>query len=480
MTHKPTEEQQAIIDAARTTNDNLIVSALAGAAKTSTLVMLAEALTPTTMLCLAFNKKIAEEMKTRLPANCTALTLNSLGHRAWMEACSARVTLDTKKNFNNLSALVSELPKAEKEYAGENFSDILSAIDSGKAAGYIPTGHYKQVKPLVGDDDFFGGLDDDIGRIGEKLVREATLKSIEQSMKGLIDFGDQIFMPTLFPAMFPTFPVVMIDEAQDLSALNHRLLAKLVRNRRLIAVGDPNQAIYGFRGADEASMPTMQQRFDMKPYTLSISFRCPQAVVKEARWRTPNMQYPEWAKVGEVKTLTEWSVTDVPQNAAIICRNNAPLFSMAIKLLKNGRYPQIIGNDIGKYLVKTMKKFGNSSMKRDEVLIAITKWADEKKKKTRSPDKVEDQAVCLRVFAEQGEDLGGAIAYAEHIFASQGPTLLMTGHKSKGLEYDDVFILDRHLLRLEPGSQDNNLLYVMQTRAKETLTYVSTENFTEN
>ena len=86
-----------------------------------------------------------------------------------------------------------------------------------------------------------------------------------------------------------------------------------------------------------------------------------------------------------------------------------------------------------------------------------------------------DQAECLMLFAEQGQELGDAIAYAEHIFASQGPIMLMTGHKSKGLEFNNVFILDQHLIRDE--GQDRNLRYVMQTRTKDTLTYINTADF---
>jgi len=64
-----------------------------------------------------------------------------------------------------------------------------------------------------------------------------------------------------------------------------------------------------------------------------------------------------------------------------------------------------------------------------------------------------------------------------------GPIKMMTGHKSKGLEFPAVFILDRHLLRiLDDGegsskNQDRNLLYVMQTRAQKVLTYITTERF---
>lgn len=70
----PTPEQVAIVEAAKQTNDNLLVSALAGAAKTSTLVLIAKALQKHPILCLAFNKRIATEMQERLPGNCTAIS----------------------------------------------------------------------------------------------------------------------------------------------------------------------------------------------------------------------------------------------------------------------------------------------------------------------------------------------------------------------------------------------------------------------
>lgn len=98
-------------------------------------------------------------------------------------------------------------------------------------------------------------------------------------------------------------------------------------------------------------------------------------------------------------------------------------------------------------------------------------------KKARNKGLVEDQQACLMVFAEVGDTLGEAIAYADNLFSSQGPIQLMTGHKSKGLEFDTVFILDRELIRVREFQQEKNLLYVMQTRAKKELFYVQSGNF---
>lgn len=478
MSFDPTPEQQAIIEHCLTTRENIIIKALAGAAKTSTLVLIAQALKNEAILCLAFNKRIATEMQERLPGNCQAMTLNSLGHRVWGQAIGKRLIVDTKKNFKILSGLVDDLSRHEKEEAYDSFSDILKAIELGKVNGYVPTGKYTNAKGLMNDDEFFACLEEEPSRLQEQLIRSATILSYEQAWKGMIDFSDQILMPTLFPASFPQYPLVMIDEAQDLSALNHATLRKLAR-KRLIAVGDECQSIYGFRGAHQESMEVLESTFNMTPLILSVSFRCPKKVVVEARWRAPHMKFPDWAREGEVQSLDRWSVEDLPDPATIICRNNAPIFNMAIRLLKNGRYPQIVGNDLGKNLIKIMKKFGPTSMPVAEIELAIEKWEREKLQKTRNESRVYDQAECFRIFARQGKDLGDAIAYAEHIMAAQGPITLMTGHKSKGLEFDDVFFLDRHLIRLEE-QQEQNLLYVIQTRAKSRLVYVLSETFEDS
>lgn len=469
----PTPEQLKIIDAAKNSGDNLIISALAGAAKTSTLVLIAKALSNRSILCLAFNKRIALEMAERLPGNCQSMTLNSLGHRVWSSTIGKRLVINTKKNYEILSALIEELKGKEKENAYEQFSDMLKAIGFGKTCGYIPTGHYPQALRLMDDDEFFNHLEEEPDDTFVSLVRQASIESIKKGFDGILDFDDQILLPTVFRASFPQFPVVMIDEAQDLSALNHATLHLLAR-KRLIAVGDECQAIYGFRGAHEDSMPLLQKEFKMKELVLSVSFRCPISVVEAARWRAPHMQYPEWAKQGAVRHAGIWAPATLPDSAAIICRNNAPIFKLALKLIRAKRRPEIIGNDIGKTLIKTLKKFGNASLPQASVLVAITEWEGEKLKKSRAKTSVRDQAECLRVFAREGQNLGAIISFAEALMAQTGPIKMMTGHKAKGLEFDNVFFLDEDLIKLEEP-QEQNLRYVIQTRAKETLTYITTD-----
>lgn len=481
----PTEEQEHCVDAATQTTDSLLLTALAGAAKTSTLVLMAKALGSSSILCLAFNSKIAEEMRARLPANCTARTLNSLGHSAWGRAIGKRLVLNKDKTHNIVEALLRERSKSEKEEIYENLSAVYEALRSAKSSGYVPTGHFQQnAKPLIDDSAFFGGLDEELPEVCEDLVVDAMVTSIEQAFGGIVDFDDQVYMPTIFPASFDFYPIVMIDEAQDLSPLNHAMLRKICPppregsavRRRLIAVGDPCQGIYGFRGAMANSMDDLQQHWAMRELTLTISFRCPIAVVKEAQWRAPAMRWADWAKPGSVVHKTEWDAELLGDNGVILCRNNAPLFNLAMKLLVAGLMPEIVGNNIGKSLIKTMRKLGPLEMTREQVFAELEKWTSEKLEKSRNKGAILDQSACMRVFIEQGKTLDDAITYAEHLFSRAGNIKMMTGHKSKGLEFENVFILDEFLLRKD-SSQDRNLRYVMITRARETLTYITSEGF---
>ncbi len=411
-------------------------------------------------------------MAQRLPSNCTSMTLNSLGFRVWKEVLGRGCKIDKDKGYNIMSALLAELDQEYRGRAMEAFGDYLKIVAMGKQCGYIPDGYGRGAKPLFSDDDFFAHIDDELEDWEMAIITEATRISLNQAFEGVMDFDDQILMPTIFTAVFPRYPLVLIDEAQDLSALNHATLRKLAK-RRLIAVGDECQAIYGFRGAHQDSMSLLERDFSMRKLMLSVSFRCPISVVEHARWRAPHMQYSSWAKQGEVAELQVWEISELPNDAAIICRNNAPIFSLAMKMLIAGRYAQIVGNDIGKGLIKIMKKFGTRNLRKAALLDAIAEWEEAKVAKTKSPGPVRDRAECMRIFARQGKDLGEAIAFAEHIFNSNGPIKLMTGHKSKGLEFDNVYILQKDLLRDE--GQDLNLKYVMQTRAKESLTYIDFE-----
>lgn len=474
----PTPEQSAIIDFAQSSTANLIVEARAGAAKTTTLLMIASAITQP-ILFLAFNKKIADEATERLPAHATARTINGLGHRAWGQQLNKRLFLNKKKNFDLIRFHIADSFSAdERQLLDENFSDLIRTVSFAKQCGYVPDAVAEQrrtARPLCTDDEFFDERCEYILEPEERrLVRLVMRDSIDQALAGKIDFDDQIYMPTIFPCSFERFPVVMIDEAQDLSLINHAMLRKIAKRSRLIAVGDPCQAIYGFRGAHQNSMDLLAEQFSMHRMYLTTSFRCPIAVTSLAQQRAPDMTYPEWAQAGSVIHLTQWTPSDIRDTSTIICRNNAPLFRIALALIRAGRSPDLQGRDILRNIYNKMKKLGPAAIRRAQLHTEIDQWYERELRRQRDAGLSADMRDAMRLFADEGETLAEALASIEALAMRDGRIKLTTAHKAKGLEWSDVFILDQHLCNWERG-QDNNIWYVAVTRSQLDLTFITTD-----
>jgi DNA helicase-2/ATP-dependent DNA helicase PcrA len=466
LTPPPTAEQSHILSLVQGTKSNLIINALAGSGKTTTLEMIQD-VCPPPVLCLAFNKRIAVQMEKRFRTTTTVRTFNGLGHRIWSAACAGRVSLDPKKTPDLLRELIKELPRGEASEAWEVFWEVIGAVGLAKSLGYVPDKKYANAKRLLDRESFYAHLPEDLGPLGPFLLEEVLLRSIKAAYAGLIDYNDQVYMPALFGGTYPKFPTVLIDEAQDLSPVNHQMLHHLAKSR-LIAVGDPYQSIYRFRGAETNGMSKLAHRFAMTPADLSVSFRCPKAIVEAVRWRAPNMQWlKEGGRVAALRNPTLNSFTD---GSVIICRNNAPLFALALRLLAAGRSVSVAGSDVGPRVIGIMRRLGEDGDKQEEVLNAISKWEGEKTAKGSTT--AADIGDCMRVFARTGATLGQAMAFAEHLFKQTGTLTLLTGHKAKGLEWPTVYHLDPFLLR--PDEQDLNLRYVITTRAMETYYEINT------
>ena len=177
----------------------------------------------------------------------------------------------------------------------------------------------------------------------------------------------------------PRYDVILMDEVQDFNNCQIIMARKLKESgARVIAVGDPNQGMYLFRGADGDAFNKLQDVIgagDSAP--LPINFRSGGNILDWVNQNThvDNMQYPDqnagqgevWADGGThepvgyedfmFKMMEEWDQGGkLDHDTSMIARTNAPLAHAALTFLKNNINFQIVGVDLSKEIVVLMKK----------------------------------------------------------------------------------------------------------------------------
>jgi ATP-dependent exoDNAse (exonuclease V) beta subunit len=108
----------------------------------------------------------------------------------------------------------------------------------------------------------------------------------------------------------------------------------------------------------------------------------------------------------------------------------------------------------------------------------LEKWKETGLSKARpgAEAQIHDRYEIMKLFIEEKPTLGEAMDYFTEVMSSEGSIKLMTGHKAKGLEFEQVFFLDQHRCDIEKD-QDANIKYVIQTRALSELNYVTSEGW---
>ena len=160
----------------------------------------------------------------------------------------------------------------------EDFRNILRLV------GLLKSQPFEVEVEEINPDELieFHGLDFVEPKKSIELARTVLLCS--NNNLDTIDFDDMLYLPVIHGVPFQRADWLFIDEAQDLNAIQHVIVERMTDQKsRILALGDPYQAIYGFRGAHVDSMTRLAERFSMSVLPLSVSYRCPQAVVREAR-----------------------------------------------------------------------------------------------------------------------------------------------------------------------------------------------------
>lgn len=506
-----TPEQIAIVEATRRSGASLMIDAYAGVGKTTTLELAAPGI-KVPALALAFNKSIKDELAKRFPSNFKVQSMNGLGYGALTRALpGVSWRLDDRK----IGKIVSETAKAWRVDLGEDgWGQVRAIVRKAQLAGIVPGDAGES--PLRADTDASWlaigeelWLSEEDGPTLINLARAVLTRSNEEVRVGNIDFDDQVYYSVCVEGRFPQFPVLMIDEAQDLSPLMHAMLSKSVRpDGRLIAVGDARQAIYSFRGADSDSLGKIRAlRSEWLELPLATTFRCPKLIVRRQAEHAPGFRAAEsapegaFAKLVERDSLEGWGWEKVLAAAgqgsiAVLCRNNAPLIKLALRLIRQRVAVQMSGRDIGQGLIALSKKlFREDGMDVSRMTGVLDDWETTETSKAllMGQDEkvagVTDRAESLRAVMSLGEvsDAGGLRRAIASLFAKDsGRVTLSTIHRAKGLEWDCVVHLDpwRVPSKWAKESQDprvlgqeKNLIYVAETRTKSTLLHASLEEF---
>ena len=185
----------------------------------------------------------------------------------------------------------------------------------------------------------------DDGRLVELAI---LMLEMSLSKSKMVDFDDMIYLPLMNEMKFPQHDFIFVDEAQDLNVAQHELLNRvLIDNGRLVCVGDSRQSIYGWRGADSASMSKLGFMFNCDMLPLSISYRCPKKIVERAKVIVPEIEAAPWAIEGEINYINQVTEKTFAPNDMILCRANAPLLGMAYKCIRMKIPATIVGRNIG-------------------------------------------------------------------------------------------------------------------------------------
>lgn len=122
--------------------------------------------------------------------------------------------------------------------------------------------------------------------------------------RGHFDDDDMLDLPLKLGYGFESLDVALVDEAQDFSRLQHRLVRHVVGRRgRVIFVGDDRQATHGFSGADKGGLTRAAEVFGAVTLPLTVTFRCPASHVELAARFSDGIEAAPGAATSEVRRV---------------------------------------------------------------------------------------------------------------------------------------------------------------------------------
>ena len=291
--------------------------------------------------------------------------------------------------------------------------------------------------------------------------------------------------------------VLVIDEAQDMSADDYRLVRALMRHNeemRVIAVGDDDQNIYAFRGSDSCYMQSLVSEEGARLYEMTDNYRSARAIVNCANRFVQRI--PERLKhtaihsatgtEGKVATLKSFVDAEIcPQGStAVLTRTNEEAMQVVYELERRG-LQATVAQSMGGFRFSNLAEvryFLKQLGDQEEAAISADQWQEAKRRTLDTYATSTCLSIMKHFFADfeathrtyYHSDLREYIfeSNVEDFIASDEQSVFVsTIHKAKGREFDTVYLLSP-----VPDSRvvnDMRAYYVGLTRARQNLYLVT-------
>lgn len=486
---KWSDRQEAIFDEYERTRNNIMISATAGAGKSSTIVECCRRTSPTKrVLFMAFNKSIADELKTKVPERIDVNTFHSKGLKVLYSNFKFKLKINENKCFQICKKILKfdrndEVPFNQQTRYLFFLQEIWNQIRINLLVDYendIPN------ICLEKDFDFYNRMIQDIKDIESYWHKD--MRHIDSNKEFQMDFTDMLYIPYILvdEEEFPKYDVVFIDETQDQNVLQRELTLRFVKPRfgRLISVGDEKQAIYFFTGSNVDNFRILQNLPNTVTLPLDITYRCAKNIVKEAQTVfSTGIEASPNAIDGIVR---KGDITEARTGDFILCRNNLPLVEVFIQLLEQGKKSTIKGKDFGEALYRLLEKIkyiNDLEILKEEKLQSLLDKGIPHNIAINNPSYVnllEKCAIIMRLYSIW-KDVNTLKERISKIYTDENTDgiVLSTIHKSKGLEADRVFFLNSNLIPSQYAVSQEALYseyclkFVAITRARNELIYCS-------
>lgn len=471
-----TDEQVAIIDHVGT-KQHFVARARAGTGKTSTGKMICNSKKSRKIRYVAFTVANANDLKAVMPPNVECSTWNSFGARCFTK----RPELDKWKMPNIVSSKeeydIRRATKNDTSMVAENRDSMTQLCNLMKNYSLDPK--EEDVIYLLDNYEVSPSLPRD------KIISDC-LQFVRQSdnMTHKIDFTDQIRFPVMSNTLKSDVDLFIVDEQQDNTRIRNIGMEQLSKKGVQVgAFGDDLQSMYGFMGADNQSMDFFINLIGQDNiYPLTINFRCGKNIIIEAQKIVPDIKYWDESPDGVVNRIATKDFSEhFKEGDVAISRFNKVIIPACFKLIKEGKKATIQGRDFGEQLKKMVQGFKATDI--DTFYKKIALWLERQSKYIEEGfglDAIIDKHDCLKFFADSCETVEKIYETIDAIFQDgKEGYKFTTGHRAKGLEWDNVFILDSTKFKMRRANmrpwqhqQETNILYVAITRAKKSLTFV--------